>query len=218
MMNTIHFTDGVSFTPSKIICVGRNYAKHIEEMKSERTASPVLFLKPNSSLCDLDKPIKIPTGWGAVHHEVELALCIGQKCSRLNEEQVMDAVAGFGLALDLTLRDLQSAAKKAGLPWAVAKGFDGACPVSTFVPKEKIPDPQKLRLSLKVNGETKQDGNTSHMLFPIPELVAYISRFFTLEPGDLILTGTPAGVGPLRPGDEIEAEIETVAKVKTKCV
>ncbi len=217
-MNTIRFNDGRTFTPSKIICVGRNYARHIDEMQAERTESPVLFLKPNSALCSIEQPLKLPRNYGSVHHEIELALCIGQKGSFIEKEKVFDYIAGYGLALDLTLRDLQAQAKKGGLPWAVAKGFDGACPVSNFVSALNIAHPDRLQLVLKINGELKQNGNTSRMLFPIPELVSYISRFFTLETGDLILTGTPAGVGPLTPGNVIEAEIESVARIQTTCV
>ena len=217
-MKTISFSDGSVKTPGKIICVGRNYAKHIEEMQSERTSDPVLFLKPNSALHPISEPLPLMRDVGAVHHEIELAVCVAKTATNINEAEAMDYVAGYGLALDLTLRDMQSKAKQGGLPWAVAKGFDHACPVSPFVPAAQIADPHNLSLRLKRNGEEKQNGTTAHMLFRIPALLAYASRFFTLEEGDLLLTGTPAGVGPLLPGDTIEAHIDGIGTFTTHCI
>ncbi len=217
-MNTISFSDGSIKTPGKIICVGRNYAKHIEEMQSERTSDPVLFLKPNSALHPIDKPLPLFRDVGAIHHEIELAVCIGKTASNITEADAAEYIAGYGLALDLTLRDMQAKAKQGGLPWAVAKGFDHACPISPFVPAAQIPDPQQLNLVLKINGEERQHGTTAHMLFQIPKLLAYASRFFTFEDGDLLLTGTPAGVGPLIPGDNIEAHIDQIGTFTTQCI
>ncbi len=214
-MKQIHFQDGTSFTPTKIVCVGRNYAKHIEEMKSTATKDPVLFLKPNSSIHPFTEPLPIPTNFGEVHHEIELAVCIGQSATNVTPEQAEQCIAGYGIALDLTLRDVQSEAKKAGLPWAVAKGFDNSCPISEFVNVKVVKDAHNLELELKVNDEIRQQGNTSHMLFRIPKLIAYASRFYTFEPGDIFLTGTPAGVGPLTVGDRIEAKIEHVGAFET---
>jgi len=214
-MHTIRFVNGNTMTPGKIVCVGRNYAEHIKEMSTSRTKDPVLFLKPNSALCDASRPLHIPTQYGAVHHEVELAVCIGREARNISEDEVPGYIAGFGLALDLTLRDLQSIAKAKGLPWAVAKGFDGACPVSEFTPAHEVANAQELELELKVNGTLRQKGNTRQMIFTIPLLISYISKFFTLEAGDLVLTGTPAGVGPLTPGDRIEAAIEGLAAIDT---
>lgn len=217
-MYQIYFTDQRTFTPSKIICVGRNYAKHIEEMNSERTSDPVLFMKPNSSLWDITQPIPILKEYGAVHHEIELAVCIDAVNGPIDASRANQFILGYGLALDLTLRDIQSSAKKAGLPWAVAKGFDHACPVSEFIPVKEIEQISDLQLTLTINGQLRQNGNTSHMLFKIPELIAYASRFFHFEAGDLLLTGTPAGVGPLQTGDTIEAAISGIANVQTRCV
>lgn len=214
-MYSIRFKDGRTFTPGKIVCVGRNYVKHIEEMKSSRTKEPVLFLKPNSALCDAGKPLHIPAQRGAVHHEIELAICIGKGGRNISEEDVAGHIAGYGLALDLTLRDVQALAKEKGLPWAVSKGFDGACPVSEFVSADQVENAQELDLELKLNGTLRQKGNTRQMIFTVPVLISYISRIFTLEEGDLILTGTPAGVGPLSSGDRIEAAIEGVASIAT---
>ncbi len=217
-MNSVKRTDGKIFTPSKIIGVGLNYSEHIAEMRSQRTSDPVLFLKPNSALAPVDQPIRIPTAFGAVHHEIELAVLIGKPGFNIPVDQALRHVGGYALALDLTLRDVQRKAKDKGHPWAIAKGFRGACPVSDFVPAERIADPQNLELTLSINQNLRQKGNTNQMLFTIPELIAYASRFFPFEEGDILLTGTPSGVGPLVQGDQISAKIESVAQIKTTCL
>ncbi|MGD9488371.1 MAG: fumarylacetoacetate hydrolase family protein [Calditrichaceae bacterium] len=214
-MKNITFKNGKIYNPTKIIGVGRNYSEHIKEMRSEKTTDPVLFIKPVSALCDMMSPLLLPKKYGSVHHEIELAVCIGKSGSEIRIEDAFESVAGFGLALDLTLRDLQADAKKAGLPWAVAKGFNNSCPVSVFVPAEDIADVNNLNLLLKVNGEERQKGNTGQMLFKLDVLISYISRFFRLEEGDIILTGTPSGVGPLQEGDKIEATIDQIASIQT---
>ena len=132
MSINIVFSDGKEFSPTKIVAVGRNYSDHIKEMKSEKTSEPVLFIKPTTALCDISRPLQIPANFGEVHHEIELAVCISRLCKNILPGQAEEYIAGFGLALDLTLRDIQAEAKKKGLPWAVAKGFDGSCPVSVF--------------------------------------------------------------------------------------
>lgn len=213
-MNKITFDDGREFFPSKIVAVGRNYSDHIKEMHSEKTKDPVLFLKPNSALCNLEEPLSIPDNMGEVHHEIELAVCIGMDCKNIPPDQAAAYIAGYGIALDLTLRDIQAHAKKKGLPWAVAKGFDNSCPVSKFYVKE-ISRAQNLSLSLIKNGQQKQSGNTNQMIFKIDELISYISGIFSLESGDIILTGTPAGVGPLNRGDIILTEIEGITSIET---
>ncbi len=214
----IFLNDSV-YEPSKIIGVGRNYDAHIREMQAVPTGEPVLFVKPSTSLCPVTEPVAIPTDMGAVHHEVELAVLIERGGSSISEAGAMDHVGGYGLALDLTLRDLQGVAKKKGLPWAVAKGFDGACPVTPrFTGKAAVEDVHRLGISLRVNGETRQQGNTAQMIFRLPCLIAFISRFFTLQAGDLILTGTPAGVGPLQPGDQLALELENIARVETEVI
>ncbi len=217
-MKHIVFTNGLELIPSKIICVGRNYAKHIEEMNSTPTKEPVLFLKPNSALHPFSEPLRVPDSFGSVHHEIELAVCISKTCASVSPEEAAAAIAGYAVALDLTLRDMQSDAKKAGLPWAVAKGFDNACPISPFVGTDIVNDVTDLELLLKVNGIIRQQGSTRQMLFKIPQLIAYASKFFTFERGDLFLTGTPAGVGPLRAGDEIEASIKSIGTFRTTCI
>lgn len=217
-MNTIKFANGTELSPSKIIGIGLNYVKHINEMKSIQQREPVIFLKPNSSLHDITQPIPIPKNDGAVHHEIELAVCIGKRGSNIAVESAEDYIEGFGLALDLTLRDIQGKAKSAGLPWAIAKGFDSSCPVSQFVKKELIANYNDLNLKLIINGHERQNSSTANMIFKIPFLIHYISRYFTLSEGDLIITGTPEGVGPLAEGDQINAGISGIAEISTHII
>ncbi|MCD6376186.1 MAG: fumarylacetoacetate hydrolase family protein [Caldisericaceae bacterium] len=217
-MNKVRLINDNHYSPSKIVAVGLNYSEHIAEMQSKRADEPVIFMKPNSALCRIYEPIAIPTEYGSVHHEIELAVLIGKAGFEIAESEAMHHVAGYGIALDLTLRDMQKKAKERGHPWAIAKGFKNACPVSDFFPAEQIENAHNLDLKLIVNGKLRQKGNTRQMLFKIPELIAYISKFFPLEEGDILLTGTPSGVGPLKSGDVVEAEIESLANVQTKIV
>lgn len=199
----------LDFPVSKVVCVGSNYAKHIKEMGSATPQEPVLFIKPESALCDIRQPLALPQGLGCVHHEVELAVLIGSTLRQATEEHVAKAIAGYGVALDLTLRDLQGKLKKAGQPWEKAKGFDNACPISGFIPTAEFAgDSQNTLIALKVNGETRQHGTTADMMHKILPLIAYMSRFFTLRAGDVILTGTPEGVGPLNSGDSLEVSLD----------
>lgn len=198
----------LDFPVSKVVCVGSNYAKHIKEMGSATPTEPVLFIKPETALCDIRHPLSIPKGLGAVHHEVELAVLIGATLKQASEEHVAQAIAGYGIALDLTLRDVQAGCKKAGQPWEKAKGFDNACPISGFIPcSEFTDDPQNVELKLVVNGEVRQQGSTADMIHHIVPLIAYMSQYFTLRAGDVILTGTPEGVGPMASGDRIELSL-----------
>ena len=193
------------FPVNKVVCVGNKYADHIKEMGSQVSASRY-FIKPERR-CAISVSPCMPTGLGAVHYEVELAVLIGTPLKQATEDRVANAIAGYGLALDLTLRDLQTQFKAAGQPWEKAKGFDGSCPVSGFIPVSEFGDAQQTGLRLLINGEIRQEGNTRDMLTPIVPLIAYMSRFFTLRAGDIILTGTPHGVGPLNAGDEILATL-----------
>ncbi|XP_064601679.1 acylpyruvase FAHD1, mitochondrial-like [Liolophura sinensis] len=201
-------------TGRKIIAVGRNYSEHAAELGNAIPSTPILFLKPPSAYITQGQAIKIPKGCSELHHEVELGIIISKRGVDIPENKAYDYIGGYSLALDMTARDFQSEAKKKGQPWSLAKGFDTSCPVSDFIGADKIPNPQDLRLWLKVNGLTKQDGTTKDMIFNIPYLISYISGFFTLEPGDLILTGTPSGVGPVHSGDVIEAGLEDLIAVK----
>lgn len=197
----------------KIVCVGLNYVKHIEEMSSKRSTEPVLFLKPSTSILQEGEKIILPSYSNEIHHEVEMALLIGKEAKNINKINWKTYVSGVSVALDLTLRDLQSDAKKRGHPWSVCKGFDGACPIGKFVPLSDVGDIGDLEIELYKNDELKQKGNTSQMIFPPKELLAYISRIFTLEEGDIILTGTPAGVGPIYSKDIIHAKIEKIGAI-----
>lgn len=197
----------LDFPVSKVVCVGSNYSDHIKEMGSVIPSEPVLFIKPETALCDIRQPVAIPKGLGSIHHEVELAVLIGTPLKQANEDRVARAIAGYGVALDLTLRDLQAGFKKVGQPWEKAKGFDGSCPISGFIPVAEFGDPQNAELSLSINDELRQQGNTRDMINPILPLIAYMSRFFTLRAGDIILTGTPQGVGPMVSGDMLKISL-----------
>lgn len=201
---------GREYPIGKILCIGRNYAEHIRELGNETPDAPVIFMKPASSVIGDGGQIVIPPYSRDCHHEAELALLIGKGGKDIPPEQAMAHLAGFAVAIDLTLRDVQAELKKKGLPWDIAKGFDTACPLSAFVLPEQAGDPQDLSIRLSVNGELRQDGSTAMMIHTIPAIVSFISAIFTLEPGDVILTGTPAGVGPLKAGDEVVAEIPRV--------
>lgn len=201
-----------ALTPSKIVCVGRNYAEHARELNNPLESSPLLFIKPATAAVSMAPQFVIPQGLGAVHHELEMACLIGSTLTAASSAQAQSAVVGVGLALDLTLRDLQSELKQKAHPWERAKAFDGACPLSEFVSTSGL-DLQSLELSLQRNGQIQQRGNTVDMLFPVYQLIAEMSRSFTLLPGDVVLTGTPAGVGPLQPGDELVARLGEVLQV-----
>ncbi len=198
----------------KILGIGTNYAAHAAEMGAAVGGNPVVFLKPSSALCGDGAVVRPPGPGHELHHEVELVVAIGRAGVRIPFERALDHVAGYAVGLDLTLRDLQREAKKLGRPWALAKGFDTAAPVSAFKPAAEVPDPQKLLLTLKVNGALQQSGATADMIVPVAGLVAFVSQFMTLEPGDLIFTGTPAGVGALKAGDALEAEAPGVGTLR----
>lgn len=218
--HSIHFTNGQSaqIPAGKVVCVGLNYRDHISEMNSQAASEPVLFLKPSTALVSLEQPVAIPVAFGACHHEAEMAVLIGEQLSECTEEQADAAIIGVGVALDLTLRELQSQLKQKGHPWEKAKGFDGACPASAFVERARVKDLQDLQVRLTLNGEVRQQSSTSMMITPVPKLLAYISWFFTLMPGDIVLTGTPAGVGPLTPGDQLLVELGDLISVSTTVV
>ncbi len=214
-MIRLPFRDGFyEVNPSKIICLGRNYAEHAKELGHEVPKEPVIFLKPPSALIGPNQTIILPRKSREVHHEVELAVIIGKRGKDIPRERAMDYVLGYTVFMDITARDLQSEAKKKGLPWTVAKGFDTFAPIGPrIVPKEEL-DPSDLEIGLRVNGEVRQLSRTSKMIFKIPEIIEYISSIMTLEKGDIIATGTPEGVGPLRNGDIVKAWIEGIGVLK----
>ena len=176
--------------------------------------APILFMKPATSLVSLHEPLELPKGQGEVHHEVEMVVLIGK---RLHKETDLDnvrfSIAGYGVGLDLTLRDVQNTLKEKGHPWERAKAFDGAAPVSGFIDARGISVKQKLNVTLEINDEVRQHGHTGQMLFPTFELLSEISQTFTLEPGDVVFTGTPAGVGPLNSGDKFTARLGNIIQV-----
>ncbi|PIK57380.1 hypothetical protein BSL78_05707 [Apostichopus japonicus] len=201
----------------KIICIARNYLDHAKELGNAVPSEPVFFLKPTTAYLQPGAgAIKIPPGCSNLHFEVELGVVIGKPGSNIPESTALDFVGGYTLAIDMTARDLQEKAKKKGHPWSIAKGFDTSCPVGHFIAKDVIKDPSNVHLWLRVNEESqlRQDGNTSDMIFKIPTIISYISSFMTLEEGDLILTGTPSGVGPVKSGDVITAGLAELAEIK----
>lgn len=187
----------------KAVCVGRNYAEHAKELNNSIPQSPIFFIKPSTAITTLSPGFSIPKNQGACHFELEIACLIGKPSG----PDVLDRVIGVGLALDLTLRTLQDELKQKGHPWERAKAFDGACPVSGFVEIEKITDINKLALELVVNGVVRQRDCASQMIFPVASLLAQMNECFTLLPGDLVLTGTPSGVGALNAGDQLQAKL-----------
>ncbi|SHF77776.1 Fumarylacetoacetate (FAA) hydrolase family protein [Modicisalibacter ilicicola DSM 19980] len=207
------FADSRPFDRSlgKVVCVGRNYAEHAKELDNPVPSAPLLFIKPATSVVMLEDAIEVPSARGEVHFETELALLIGEELTDASPQAAEKAVAGIGLALDLTLRDVQARLKEKGHPWEVAKAFDGACPLSSFVRVEGVPDWDNVTFSLDIDGERRQTGQGGDMLFAVPVLLAEMSRHFTLQPGDVVLTGTPAGVGPLPGGVELHFVLEAGA-------
>lgn len=191
----------------KVVCVGRNYAEHAKELNNPVPETPILFIKPASSAVVMEGNIDIPKEQGSVHHELEIAILIGEPLCNASEEEVDASIAGIGLALDLTLRDVQSQLKAKGHPWERAKAFDGACPLSEFIEANEFIDLNNIELKLSKNGDMQQQGSSADMLFPILPLIAEMSRHFTLSPGDVVITGTPAGVGPIEAGDSLVAEL-----------
>lgn len=191
----------------KIFCIGRNYAEHAKEMNADIPEAPVFFLKPSTAIIRDGGSIHRPPISNELHHEVEMTVLIGRGGKNILRGNALNHVAGYGIGLDMTSRDVQSDAKKKGLPWTLAKGFDTSAPVSDFVPAGEISDPRNLEVKLDVNGITRQHSNTGNFIFNIEELIAYISQFFTFERGDILFTGTPEGVAPAASGDRLEAQL-----------
>lgn len=201
-------SNAIDLPLGKIVCVGRNYADHIEELNNAVPDEPLLFIKPATALCSFAEPISIVAGQGECHNELEIAILIKSPLTKASESDIFPAIWGYGLGLDLTLRDVQNRLKEKGLPWERAKSFDNSCPMSDFVAMEQIIDGKNLAFSLSINGELRQQGNTQLMLNNVTKLLVEISQSFTLLPGDIVMTGTPKGVGPLLIGDKVEAKME----------
>lgn len=198
----------------KIICLTRTYQKHAQEMKTTVPKDPLLFLKPESSVIFNNESIIIPKMPSCLHHEVELGVVIGKDGKHITQDKAMSHVLGYLVALDITARDIQSVAKKNGWPWSIAKGFDTFSPISDVVLKDVVSNPLDLGLELKVNGVVQQQSNTKYMMFSIERIIEFISEVMTLKKGDLILTGTPEGVGEIVEGDIIEAYLENICSLK----
>lgn len=191
--------------PTKIVCVGRNYAEHARELGNEVPEQPLIFLKPPSALIGNGEAIRLPAESSRVEHEAEIAVIIGSRCSRVRADTALDYVGWYAPLNDVTARDLQRSDRQ----WTRGKGFDTFCPIGEGVPAGQV-EVASLEVIGRVNGEERQRGRIDQMVFPIPLLIEYVSAFMTLEPGDVLATGTPAGVGPLEPGDVVEVEIPGV--------
>jgi acylpyruvate hydrolase len=192
----------------KILAIGRNYAEHIAELNNEIPDEPVIFFKPDTALIKNNDPFYYPDFSQDIHHEVELILRISKEGKNIGAKFASKYYDAIGLGIDFTARDLQAKAKSKGLPWTLAKGFNGSAPVSEFLPISDFPDLRNVNFKLLVNGQEKQVGNTSMMLNSFDDMLAYMSRFITLKKGDIIFTGTPSGVGPVKIGDRLEGFIE----------
>ncbi len=192
----------------KILAIGRNYVEHIKELNNERPDEPVIFTKPDTALVRNNQPFYFPDFSNDIHYEVELVLRLCKMGKNINEKFAHTYFDAIGLGIDFTARDLQTKAKDKGLPWALAKGFDGSAPISEFLPLSDFQDINNINFSLKVDGQVKQQGNSSLMLFSFNQIISYISKFITLRSGDLIFTGTPKGVGPIKIGNKLEGYIE----------
>ncbi|WP_027002367.1 fumarylacetoacetate hydrolase family protein [Hugenholtzia roseola] len=193
----------------KIIAIGRNYADHIAELANERPAAPVVFLKPDTAVLKNNAPFYHPDFSNDIHHELEIILRISREGKYIDKKFAPNYYDKIGLGIDFTARDLQNQLKAKGLPWEIAKGFNGSAPISDFVPKEHFANLKDLNFSLSVNGQIRQQGNSKLMIWDFDEIIAYVSQFFTLKVGDIIFTGTPAGVAAVKIGDRLEAFLET---------
>ncbi|HEY3520578.1 MAG TPA: fumarylacetoacetate hydrolase family protein [Rhodanobacteraceae bacterium] len=212
---------GVALFPvRRIYCIGRNYAEHAKEMGAEAIsrAQPVFFLKPADAIVPMGGDVPYPSATKELHHEVEMVVALHGGGRDIDAAHAPDCVFGYGVGLDLTRRDLQAAAKAKGLPWDIAKGFDASAPVSALRAASEIGHPARARLSLQVNGETRQQTDIADMIFQVADVIAELSTLFELKPGDLIFTGTPAGVGPLQRGDHFRAELQGVAVLEGRIV
>lgn len=197
-----------SYTAHSVFCIGRNYADHAKELNNPLPVLPVVFTKPITALTYDGGEIRVPQNLTQnVHHEVEMVVAIGKYGRFISEEDAMSYVAGYGVGIDVTARDLQSALKEKAHPWTLAKGMDTFAPLGNFVEAKEVTHPGQLSISLEVNGQLRQQGNTADMIFSLPALISFVSQYISLHKGDLLFTGTPAGVGPLNDGDKVTAQL-----------
>lgn len=198
----------------KIICIGRNYREHIKELSSPVPITPVFFLKPDTSLLIRNRPFFLPDFSKEIHYEAELVIKICKVGKNIQKKFAHTYFDEIGIGLDLTARDLQNISKQQGLPWLIAKGFDNAAPIGKFLPKAQFPVLENINFHLVLNGTIVQQANSGDMIFSFDDIISYISHFITLKTGDLIFTGTPSGVGPVKKGDLLEAFIENERLLK----
>ncbi|WP_425482072.1 fumarylacetoacetate hydrolase family protein [Devosia marina] len=208
-------TGGGFFPVRRVYCVGRNYAEHIREMGNDVREPPFFFAKPADAVVIDGAPIAYPPQTRDLQHEIELVVAIGRDGANIGEHAALEHVFGYAAGLDMTRRDLQAEAKKAGRPWSMAKGFDQSAPIGTIAPAKAIGHPATGAITLSVNGAERQRGDLGDQIWSVPETIAYLSRLVSLRAGDLILTGTPAGVSPVRRRDVLEGNIEGVGTVST---
>jgi 2-keto-4-pentenoate hydratase/2-oxohepta-3-ene-1,7-dioic acid hydratase in catechol pathway len=214
-----------TINPTKILCLGRNYLDHIKETNAPIPKEPVFFVKTLNTLLTDNEPIIYPKilfeseEYNRVDHEVELAFIILQTCKNVSADVAFDYIQGYTIFLDLTARIMQKSDRNVNLPWYRSKNFDSFGPIGPkIVPSSEILDPHNLSIQLKVNGQTRQFSNTKHMLFKIPQILEYLSKFVTLKRGDIVATGTPSGISPIQPGDVLEASIEKIGTIKHKVI
>lgn len=207
---------GAGFPVRRVYCVGRNYAEHIKEMGNDVREPPFFFSKPADLLVTDGAAIAYPPQTNDLHHEIELVVAIGKGGHDIAESDALDHVFGYAAGLDMTRRDLQADFKKKGRPWDMAKGFDQSAPIGVIAPAQAIGHPDRGAITLAVNGAERQRGDLADQIWSVPETIAYLSRFVTLAPGDLIMTGTPSGVGAVVRGDGLEGKIEGVGQVRTQ--
>ena len=203
-----------AYPVGRIYCVGRNYAEHAREMGHDPDREPpFFFMKPADAVVQNGATLPFPQMTKDLHHEIEMVVAIGKGGVDIPEDKALDHVFGYGVGLDMTRRDLQGEAKKMGRPWEMGKAFDNSAPCTVLKPAAMVGHPAKGAIWLKVNGETRQKGDLSEMIWNVPEMIAYLSRLITLRPGDLIYSGTPAGVGPVKRGDKLEGHVDGVGEL-----
>ena len=212
---TVYTLGSRSFSPTKILCVGRNYARHIEEMGGGEAAQrPAVFIKPTGAIAADADNVFVPETFGLLHHEVELCFIVGRTCKGVTVEEAGAAIAGWSVGLDLTLRRWQNEARQKGEPWDMAKGFDNAAVFGPFADAHHIAPPVKNAITLHINGDLRQQGNTGAMLFSPAVVLSFVSTYMTVNEGDIFMTGTPSGVGEILHGDRLVAEVAGLPKLE----
>ena len=206
------------FPVNRVFCIGRNYAEHAVEMGHDPNKEPPFFFFKSPGNLTSDGQFPYPAKTSDVHHEIEMVVALHKGGSNIKVEDALDHVWGYGVGLDMTRRDLQGEAKKLGRPWEIGKSFDKSGPCGPLVPASKIGHPTQGAVTLDVNGARRQSGDLNQMLWKVPEMIAILSEYFDLQPGDVIMSGTPAGVGPVKRGDELVGRVEGVGEIKVRVV